>query len=329
MTNFFNRLWYQKNYLYYLLTPFSGLYRIAIFLRKLSYQFNLKKIYRAPVPVIIVGNLTVGGTGKTPLVITLARFLMSQGYHPGIVSRGYGGKRSTPTLLVTAQSDPYMAGDEPVLIARHTNCPLIVANSRVTAVKQLLQQHQCDIIISDDGLQHIALDRDIEIVVIDGQRRFGNGFCLPAGPLREPLKRLNSVNFKVVRGGDAKADEHAMQFIPGTIYNLLDSTLALNPNSHSLLHAVAGIGNPQLFFNQLRQLGFNIVEHPFPDHYSYQPDDLNFGDNAQVIMTEKDAVKCQRFANPRQWCLPIVGSCDSMLEALSTTLHKVSILRRK
>lgn len=329
MSDFFNRLWYQKNHFCYFFTPFSALYRLAISVRSFSYCIGLKKIYRAPVPVIVVGNLTVGGTGKTPLVITLAQFLTTQGYRPGIVSRGYGGKRNTPTLLVTADSDPTIAGDEPVLIARHSQCPLIVANRRVAAVKQLLDQHQCDIIISDDGLQHTALARDIEIVVIDGQRRFGNGFCLPAGPLREPLQRLKQVDFKVVRGGEVNADEYAMRFIPGNIYNLVDPSLILHPDNYPLVHAVAGIGNPQPFFNQLRQLGFRIIEHPFPDHHAYQTSDLNFGDDLPVIMTEKDAVKCLRFKDPRHWCLSITGECASMLTALLATLQKLSISRRK
>lgn len=307
-----NQQWYRKkNLLAYCLTPLSWLYEIIIFLRRLFYRCGLKKITRFPVPVIVVGNITVGGTGKTPLVAWLCGWLQSQGFKPGIVSRGYGGKAMSWPQEVTSKSDPELVGDEAVLLAQQTDCPVVVDPNRVVAVTKLLRNHGCTIIVSDDGLQHYAMGRDIEIAVIDGIRRFGNGLCLPAGPLREPIQRLKTVDFAVVNG-QVDGNEYSMNFTPGNIYNVrrpqqsLDIALLKNKT----VHAVAGIGHPQRFFQQLESIGFTIIRHEFPDHHVYKPADFNFDDDAIILMTAKDAVKCNSFADDRYWCLPVDVDID-------------------
>lgn len=313
--------WYSPRP-YSFLIPFSGIYRAVIASRQFLYRVGLKKINKVSVPIIVVGNLTVGGTGKTPLVIWLAKFLQEQGFKPGIVSRGYGGRAAQYPQWVTAKSDPSLVSDEAALIAQKTNCSMVVDPNRVRAVKTLLEKSDCSIVISDDGLQHYAMGRNIEIVVVDGERGFGNEFCLPAGPLREPLSRLKNVDFIISNGNPKRViaseakqsschsrargnpDFYSMQIKPGEIYNLLNPNLQLTHYQHPI-HAVAGIGNPDRFFASLRKLGFFVIEHPFPDHHLYQPADLNFGQNAVIIMTEKDAVKCKSFASENFWCLPI------------------------
>lgn len=312
-----NQQWYcEKSFFVYCLSPLSWLYRIIISVRRFLYRCGLKKVFRFPVPIIVVGNITLGGTGKTPLVSWLADWLRLQGFKPGIVSRGYGGKAVTWPQTVTENSDPQLVGDEAVLLAQHAHCPMVVDPNRVAAVNKLLNNYDCDVIISDDGLQHYALGRDIEIAVIDGARRFGNGFCLPAGPLREPIKRLKSVDF-IIANGKGSDNEYTMRFHPGVIYNIKNPKLSLNIASlnNNTVHAVAAIGHPQRFFKQLKTMGFNVVPHEFPDHYSYRPADFNFGDDATIIMTAKDAVKCRSFANDRYWCLPVHVQMDEHFEA--------------
>lgn len=302
--------WYKKHPLLYLLTPFSALYRLGINCKKLCYRVGLKKTTYFSIPVIVVGNITAGGTGKTPLIIALAHFFKMQGFKPGIVSRGYGGQSNNTPTSVQPTSDPQWVGDEPLLIARATGCPVVIARKRVDAVKLLLKENPCDLILSDDGLQHYALGRTIEIAVVDGIRRFGNGLCLPAGPLREPISRLKSVDF-IVTQGTGIDNEWSMQLIPREIYNLQDRTQTLQPAiTNKPIHAIAGIGNPQRFFDQLRTLGFQVIEHPFPDHHAFKPKDIEFGDNTLVIMTEKDAVKCEKFLDKQYWCLPVTAQCE-------------------
>jgi tetraacyldisaccharide 4'-kinase len=316
----FTTLWYRKNVGCYLLLPFSWLYRLALAIKRLSYQLGWRRVTHFPVPVVVVGNITVGGTGKTPLIIALAHFLTANGYKPGIVSRGYGGKATQFPQHVDSDSDPLLVGDEPVLIARRTRCPIVVDPNRVNAVYTLLRSYDCDIVLSDDGLQHTALGRDIEIVVIDGIRRLGNGFCLPAGPLREPATRLGQVNYIVTRGGHAQPSEWEMRLIPGDIYALKQPERILSPDSCTQpIHAVAGIGHPAIFFQQLRELGFTVIEHPFPDHHVFSYNDIDLGDNI-IIMTEKDAVKCKKFADRRHWCLPITATCDALNDAMKKQL---------
>jgi tetraacyldisaccharide 4'-kinase len=298
--------WYDQHPIRYLLAPLSAIYRLIISIRYWLFRLGIKKVTRFSVPVIVVGNITVGGTGKTPLVIWLANLLQQKGFRPGIVSRGYGGIAKQYPQWVTQESDPTIVSDEAVLLAQKTKCPVMIAPNRVMAVKDLLTKSDCNIILSDDGLQHYALARDIEIAVIDGKRRFGNGFCLPAGPLREPKNRIKRVDFTVTNGGEDPG-EYQMQLIPDLIYNLRQPDRALTSKiiNNQQIHAVAGIGNPERFFNSLRLLGYSFIEHPFPDHHLFQKHELEFGDNTIIIMTEKDAVKCKYFADDRYWCLPI------------------------
>lgn len=285
------------------------------------YRFHLLPIEHLPVPVVVVGNITVGGSGKTPLVLRLAEHLRSLGFQTGIISRGYGGKNCAQTEVVS-DSDPLLVGDEPVLLARRSGCPVWVGRNRVEAARALLKAYPaCNLIISDDGLQHYALVRDVEIAVVDGERRFGNGFLLPAGPLREPVARLASVDAVVVNGGSdeipkcAKAG-FAMRLVGTEFYNLADPTQRAKPQDFvgQTVHAVAGIGYPTRFFEHLRGLGLKVSEHPFPDHHAFQSQELDFP--GLVLMTEKDGVKCARFAKDNYWVLAVEAEVDEDLARL-------------
>ncbi|WP_342227422.1 tetraacyldisaccharide 4'-kinase [Rickettsiella endosymbiont of Rhagonycha lignosa] len=311
----------------YLLWPLSFIYRIFIFLRRKFYQFHFLKINYLSIPVIVVGNITIGGTGKTPVVIALALFLKEKGWRPGIISRGYGGNTKHFPCLVHQNSNAREVGDEPILIARHTGCPTMIDPDRSRGAKSLLKRSNCNIVISDDGLQHLSLGRDIEIVVVDGERRFGNNFCLPAGPLREPVSRLNSVDF-VISKEIPQTNEFKLCLIPDYFYQLIQTK---NKQSKEFflgkkVHAVAGIGNPDQFFKTLRKLGLNIIEHPFPDHYLFKPRDFNYGDDAIVIMTEKDAVKCVGFVDARLWCLRTKTALDNNF--LNTILNRINLINK-
>lgn len=301
--------WQQKTGLARFLRPLSWLYCSIVFIRRVAYRLHIKKTNKLAVPVIVVGNLTVGGTGKTPLVIWVAGFLKEQGYKPGIICRGYGGKARHWPQQVRPDSDPVATGDEAVLISRRTGCPMAAGPERISAGEELLHYHpECDVIISDDGLQHYAMARDIEIAVIDGSRRFGNEFCLPAGPLREPVKRIEKVDL-VVTNGIAAKDEYAMQYKAGEVCNLLDESQCkpLDEFKGKPIYAMAGIGNPDRFFSQLDEQGMTVVPHAFSDHQAYQAEDLEFEENYPVIMTEKDAVKCRRYAGEQHWYIPITA----------------------
>lgn len=296
--------WYKKSVLAYLLQPAALIYRAIVGLRKKAYLKGWLASKKISVPVIIVGNLTVGGTGKTPLVIWLAEFLQQQGFKPGIISRGYGGKGPFPQLVLP-HSNPNLVGDEPVLIAKKALVPMVVAPDRVAAAEHLLRNFSaCDIIISDDGLQHYALQRDLEIVVIDGQRRFGNELCLPAGPLREPLSRLKEVDFMICNG-IARPGEYGFDLKQGTAYHLENPEYLKPITEFKTVHAIAGIGNPPRFFEALRAQGVQVIEHAFSDHYHFTKEDILFSDDLPVLMTEKDGVKCQAFADSRHWCVPV------------------------
>jgi tetraacyldisaccharide 4'-kinase len=295
------------------LLPLAALFYLISLARRLSYGLGARRGYRMPVPVIVVGNLTVGGTGKTPLVLWLVEFLRSHGYRPGIISRGYASRASSPQS-VSATSDPALVGDEPVLLAKRVQCPVWVGERRADVARALLTARpDCDVLISDDGLQHYALQRDVEVVVIDGNRRFGNGLLLPAGPLREPLSRLKSVDAVVVNGGSIAPGEYAMQ-LAGDRFHQIRQPLVVAVAAEFVgkrLHAMAGIGDPSRFFAHLRKLGLQVVEHPFPDHYTYQPHELQFKDADAILMTEKDAVKCAAFAPPNAWALAVDAEMDA------------------
>ncbi len=258
----------------------------------------------------MVGNITVGGTGKTPLVIWIVEWLKQKGYRPGVISRGYGATAACWPQIVDCDSDPSMVGDEPLLIFQRTACLVVVDPIRIRAARALLACSDCDIIVSDDGLQHYALERDIEVVVVDGERRFGNGYCLPAGPLREPVQRLKQVDL-IVCNGTGRIDELSMQFVGEVAVNLDDqSQRPLESFSRQRLHALVGIGNPQRFLDYLDRFDLYFDSRVFPDHYHYRPDDILFQDDAPVLMTEKDAVKCRAFADERHWYVPVTARLD-------------------
>jgi len=301
------RIWSSRNGFSQALRPLSWLFCGLVILRRLLYRLRILPSRRLAVPVIVVGNLTVGGTGKTPLVIALARLLREHGYRPGIVSRGYGGLARSWPQQVRPDSDPVMVGDEPILIARQTGCPMAVGPDRAEAGAALLRHHDCDILLCDDGLQHYGLQRDLEVLVIDGERRFGNGFCLPAGPLREPVRRRQTVDFILCNGASAYSGELPMRYRIGDLVNLADPArrAPLSEWQGQAVHGVAGIGHPPRFFAMLERAGLQVIRHPFADHHAYQAADLDFGDDLPVVMTEKDAVKCQRHARENFWYLPI------------------------
>ena len=313
--------WYytQATGIAWLLTPLSGLFRSISALRRWAYRRGWLRVQRLPVPVVVVGNITVGGTGKTPLTIALVQLLQTWGYRPGVVSRGYGGRRHAESRQVHHTDNPREVGDEPLLLARH--CPVVVDPRRPRGAQALLALG-CDIILADDGLQHYALGRDIEVVVVDGVRRFGNGYCLPAGPLREPLSRLNTVDFIVVNG-EAQAGEFSMRMRTTMLAPVLEpqrlQPLAAWHGQH--VHAVAGIGHPERFFSQLRAAGLQLNAHPFPDHHPFQPQDLQFPDEQAILMTEKDAVKCRGFATARHWVVLVdVELPQDLVTALAARL---------
>ncbi len=286
-----------------------------MFARRTLYRLRVLKSTRAGVPVIAIGNLTVGGAGKTPLAIHVAELLKVQRWSPAIVSRGYGGTVRAPRG-VTLAADPAEVGDEPVLMARRSGCPVWVGPERAAVIAALRQAHpDCDVVILDDGLQHYQLRRDIEIAVVDA-RGFGNGFMLPAGPLREPKTRLWGVDAVVAHGTD-KVKGYRMHLEGEEVHRATDARerRPLKSFAGERVHAVAGIGDPKRFFRQLAQLGLTVVPHPFPDHHPFRARDLEFGDDAPVLMTEKDAVKCKRFAKPQHWVLPVRAAPDPAFDA--------------
>ena len=319
--DWFDNLWYGRHPASLVLMPFSWLFRGVTGLRRRAYSSGLLTIHHANVPVIVVGNLTVGGSGKTPLVIWLAGYLKSLGFNPGIVARGYGGSARHWPQQVRPDSDPAAVGDEAIVISRRTRCPVAVDPARGAAVDALIEHCQCDVVISDDGLQHYGLARDIEIAVVDGVRRLGNGRLLPAGPLREPPQRLREVDF-VVTNGIAGRGEFSMKYVPVNPINVVDRRQVIDfTDLHSTpVHAVAGIGNPERFFQMLKNKGLRIVPHPFPDHHRYRAEDFDFGDDHPILMTEKDAVKCERFGLNRCWYVPVTAELPEIfaqrLEAL-------------
>ena len=301
-------IWYKDPFIGAWLMPLGFLFSDAARFRRFLYRIGLLKTHKLPVPVIVVGNITVGGTGKTPLIIWMARLLKEAGYRPGIISRGYGGRAEQWPQWVDSNSDAAVVGDEALLIARQTSCPMAVGPLRVDSARLLLERSDCNVILSDDGLQHYALARDIEIAVIDGERRFGNGYCLPAGPLREPINRLESVDFKVVNGTPYEDKEIAMQLVGDQAVNLVNGQHKPLAEFRDVeCHAVAGIGNPERFFSLLAQAGLSCKTHSFPDHYPFQPGDIVFNDDAPVLMTEKDAVKCNAFAGQQHWAVPVTA----------------------
>lgn len=326
-----NSLWSGKSILMWLLWPFSLLFSVIVLVRRWLYHTEVLSRWHAPVPVIVVGNLTVGGNGKTPFVLWLVKQLSKRGYRVGVVSRGYGGRSKRYPLVLTPETTPCEAGDEPVLIYQRTGVPVAVAPNRPDAVKALLEQEPVDIIVSDDGLQHYALGRDKEVVVIDSQFGLGNGFMLPAGPLREGRSRLSSVDLIVINGEDNEI------VLPNTIRNTrmrIKPTEAVNIRTGErciasqlpAVNAMAGIGRPERFFSLLQQMGIPLEKsHSFPDHHAYTADELNtlIKPHETLLMTEKDAVKCRHFAQSNWWYLPIDAEIeDSIVDVLLSNLDK-------
>lgn len=301
------RIWSGESPLWLLLLPLSWLYGLVSGLIRLSYKLGLKKAWRAPVPVVVVGNLTAGGNGKTPVVIWLVEQLQQQGIRVGVVSRGYGGKAETYPLLLDPETTTAQAGDEPVLIFQRTGAPVAVSPVRSDAVKALLAAHPVQLIITDDGLQHYRLARDKEIVVIDGVRRFGNGWWLPAGPMRERASRLKSVDAIITNGGTALAGEIPMRLQPGQAVNLLTGERRALTELHDVV-AMAGIGHPPRFFTTLENSGLQPVKTvALADHQVLTLADVEAltMPGQTLIMTEKDAVKCRAFAKSNWWYLPV------------------------
>ncbi|HEJ9059930.1 tetraacyldisaccharide 4'-kinase [Serratia fonticola] len=301
------RIWSGSSLVYLLLLPLSWLYGLVSGLIRLSYRCGLRKSWRAPVPVVIVGNLTAGGNGKTPMVIWLVEQLQQRGYRVGVVSRGYGGKSAVYPLVLDAQTTTRQAGDEPVLIYQRTGTPVAISPKRAEAVQALLNQGELDLIITDDGLQHYALQRDFELVVIDGVRRFGNGWWLPAGPMRERVSRLKTVDACVANGGVAQPGEIAMKLQAQDAVNIASGE---RRPAIELPHvvAMAGIGHPPRFFATLEKLGVEVErEVAFADHQEYNHGQLAAlaSQGQTLLMTEKDAVKCRAFAQPDWWYLPV------------------------
>ena len=303
--------WYKKSWWLYLLIPLTFLFSTIVKSRKNSYLKNQKKIWRSPVPIIVVGNISMGGTGKTPLVKYIAAELAKRDFKPGLISRGYGGKYSG-TLEVNAETTYKKTGDEAQILGK-LKMPFFLDKNRSRGAKKLQEKHDVDVIISDDGLQHYAMGREIEIAVIDGARRLGNGLTFPAGPLREPKSRLKEVDFIVNNGGPTEGDEILMTLSPAKFIHLnsgKEYSIDKWP-MHNQVHAIAGLGNPNRFFDLLLRLGFEFDKNPFPDHHKYNKRDLYYLDHLPILMTEKDAAKCKHFNNSKIWYLSIESKIES------------------
>lgn len=303
-----------------LLWPLSCLYGLLLAARRYLYQQNILKRPFFSVPIIVVGNITVGGTGKTPTVIALCQWLKAQGYQPGVVSRGYKGQAQHYPLSVTTAVDPILCGDEPWLIHQHTQCPVVVDPKRVRAVAWLLQHTSCDVVVSDDGLQHYGLRRTFEIALVNQRVGFGNGWLLPAGPLREPLSRLKTVDM-VLHKSPQPHDPQGLMFQIQSLYRLQDhASEDLASWQGRKVHAVAGISVPQQFFDDLTQLGLTVIPHPFPDHYVFKASDFCFKENYPIIMTEKDATKCRNFVKEDWYVAALTVTLPTLL---LENLHQV------
>jgi tetraacyldisaccharide 4'-kinase len=313
-------VWYGSSRLVWLLLPLSWLYTFLHMVRTFLYRNKVLRSQQVTVPVVVVGNITVGGTGKTPLTVWLADELMARNFSPAIVTRGYRGKVGPHPVVATAASDPGIVGDEAILLASRCTCPVVVHPDRVLAAEKAIALG-ADIIIADDGLQHLRLARDFEIVVIDGARGFGNGYLLPAGPLREPVSRLESVDEILLQAVAGQHSDFDLQEIVGrarrfqlrarNVVRLDDlASRSLDDFPAKSVHAIAGIGNPQRFFDLLEAHGLDVQRHPLPDHAAIGRYDLQFADDLPLVMTEKDAVKCRTLAGANRWYVPVDVALD-------------------
>lgn len=336
MEHWIQKQWQSTTCWHLMLTPLSWLFSCLVFVRRCLYQLNIIKIQQLAVPVIVVGNISVGGTGKTPFVIWLAEQLVLAGYKPGIISRGYGGS-SKQVVRVLPDSRPDEVGDEPVMIARRTLCPVFVGANRVAAGQMLLVNvPECDVVISDDGLQHYRLHRDVEVVLINSDDSFGNGHVLPAGPLRESMTRLKHVTAIVDSSisqpiSTQKPPVYKMQLIGDEFENINQPSIKVKVREflNKPLVAIAGIGKPQRFFNHLSSFGLMFSSHSFPDHHQFAPKDLMPFAQVTLVMTEKDAVKCDGLVGSDAWYLPVKTSIEnksnqSLIELIVQKL-KVSV----
>ncbi|HFC91716.1 MAG TPA: tetraacyldisaccharide 4'-kinase [Leucothrix mucor] len=332
-------IWYKNGKGKWFLLPFTLLYCLLNLIQHWKLTRRRSKI---DIPVIIVGNISIGGTGKTPAVIYLIKRLKKAGYKPAVITRGYGGKSTKWPRLVTAQSDPKQVGDEAVLIAKRAAVPVVAGPERTVDIRYLRSKYDCDVIISDDGLQHYCLHRDIEIVLINAQRELGNGWCLPAGPLRENAHRLKNVDFVLYNDGFEQKNSKisafsqryqlssvfSMQLSGDTLYSLFFNEKSMNLSDllEEPIHAVTGIAHPDRFYKTLEKHGLNLTKHSFPDHYDFKPKDLEFYDDKIIIMTEKDAVKCSEFAHRNCWFLPVEAQMeDKFDDLLLDKLEKLSV----
>ena len=309
------KIWYGESALRLLLLPFAWIYSAVTACRRYLYSSGFIRVHQLHVPVIVVGNITAGGTGKTPLTLWFAELLAEKGYQPGIISRGYRGSVGPEPVVVTADSDPAIVGDEAVLMASRSKCPVVVHPDRVAAANVAIEQG-ANLIVADDGLQHYRLGRDFEIAVIDGARMYGNRQLLPAGPLREPLSRLNTIDQILVQRETDDSSEllhRTSDFSPknfrlaaSAICRLDDSDIRnCGDFAGTRMHAVAGIGNPERFFRLLEAHDIKVIRHPLGDHANIKSFDFAFGDGLEVIMTEKDAVKCRRLGKRNHWYVPV------------------------
>ena len=319
--SFPERHWYRFSWLSALLAPFSLVFGAVVGVRRFTYRAGWRRTERLPVPVVVIGNLVAGGTGKTPLVLWLAEALRARGFRPAIVSRGYGGANEQPREVAIG-GDAVRYGDEPLLLAERSGVPVWIGRDRASAARAAIAAHpDRDLVICDDGLQHYALARDFEIAVED-ERGYGNGLLLPAGPLREPPSR--QVDATVVNGAAARSDAFAMGLEPAGFRGVRDPrrTAGADALLGRRLHAVAGIGNPARFFDTLASLGLAFTPHAFPDHHAFAPGDLDFPDCDAVLMTEKDAVKCRAFPRDDLYALRVEARVDERLaDLVALRLH--------
>lgn len=323
--------WYQHNLISklqaWLLLPFSLIFALITFIRRTLYALRILPTFSSPVPVIVVGNLSVGGNGKTPVTIWLCDRISRLGLKVGIISRGYGSNSSFYPRLVNCNDSANEVGDEPLLLRQRTGVPVCIGDDRQQAIELLLQQHPVDVIISDDGLQHYALQRAVEIVVMDGERKFGNGWLMPAGPLREPISRLKSVDFVIVNGKNSDPAYSQLNLTAKYAINLASGEKSpLEQWQNISVQALAGIGNPARFFNMLQKLNFNLIQtKSFADHHQLKPTDLkHFNHDIPLFMTEKDAVKCRAFAQSNWWYIPVESEISGDLaDNFSRLLDKI------